>query len=38
MKTQTITKDSIIKAYSDYILNHGERPKNIYQFIKDLNT
>ena len=29
MKTQTITKDSII---------HGERPKNIYQFTKDLNA
>lgn len=38
MKTQTITKDSIIEAYSDYILIHGERPKNIYQFTKDLNT
>ena len=38
MTTQTITKDSIIEAYSDYILIHGERPKNIYQFTKDLNT
>ena len=38
MKTQTITKDSTIEAYSDYILIHGERPKNIYQFTKDLNA
>ena len=32
MKTQTITKDSIIEGYSDYILIHGERSKNIYLF------
>lgn len=38
MKTQTITKYSIIEAYSDYILIHDERPKSIYQFTKDLNT
>lgn len=38
MKTQTITKDSIIEGYSDYILIHGERSKNIYLFTKDLNT
>lgn len=28
MKAQTITKGSIIEAYSDYILPYGERTKN----------
>jgi len=38
MKPKTITKDNTIEAYSDYILINGERPKNIYQFTKDVNT
>ncbi|MCY0970479.1 TetR family transcriptional regulator C-terminal domain-containing protein [Chryseobacterium wangxinyae] len=31
----TITEERIFELYSDYILNHGERPKNIYRFAKD---
>lgn len=30
-----ITQDKIFELYGDYILNHGERPKNIYRFAKD---
>lgn len=30
-----ITQDRIFELYGDYILNHGERPKNIYRFAKD---
>ncbi len=34
-QTNLITQDKIFELYSDYILNHGERPKNIYRFAKD---
>ncbi|WP_433631238.1 TetR/AcrR family transcriptional regulator [Chryseobacterium cucumeris] len=30
-----ITEDKIFELYGDYLLNHGERPKNIYRFAKD---
>lgn len=30
-----ITEDKIFQLYGDYLLNHGERPKNIYRFAKD---
>lgn len=30
-----ITKDKIYDLYEDHILNHGERPKNMYRFAKD---
>jgi len=30
-----ITEDKIFDLYGDYILNRGERPKNIYRFAKD---
>lgn len=30
-----ITEDKIFEMYGDYILNHGERPKNVYRFAKD---
>ncbi len=30
-----ITEDKIFELYGDYVLNHGERPKNIYRFAKD---
>lgn len=30
-----ITEDRIFELYGDYILNHGERPKNVYRFAKD---
>ncbi|WP_374460623.1 TetR/AcrR family transcriptional regulator [Chryseobacterium taeanense] len=29
------TEDKIFELYGDYILNHGERPKNIYRFAKE---
>ncbi|MBO6200314.1 MAG: TetR/AcrR family transcriptional regulator [Chryseobacterium sp.] len=31
----SITKDKIYDLYEDHILNHGERPKNMYRFAKD---
>lgn len=34
-KQSFITQDKIFELYGDYILNHGERPKNIYRFAKD---
>lgn len=34
-KENLITEEKIFELYSDYILNHGERPKNIYRFAKD---
>lgn len=34
-KESFITQDKIFELYGDYILNHGERPKNIYRFAKD---
>ena len=30
-----ITQEKIFELYGDYLLNHGERPKNIYRFAKD---
>ena len=30
-----ITEDKLFELYGDYILNHGERPKNVYRFAKD---
>ena len=36
METKNIiTEDKIFELYGDYLLNHGERPKNIYRFAKD---
>ncbi|MDQ0593589.1 hypothetical protein QFZ37_001958 [Chryseobacterium ginsenosidimutans] len=32
-----ITEEKIFEIYGDYILNHGERPKNIYLFAKENN-
>ncbi|KQT18503.1 hypothetical protein ASG31_07235 [Chryseobacterium sp. Leaf404] len=34
-KDNQITEEKIFELYSDYILNHGEKPKNIYRFAKD---
>lgn len=34
-KENQITEDKIFELYGDYILNNGERPKNIYRFAKD---
>ncbi|KQT35720.1 hypothetical protein ASG22_01485 [Chryseobacterium sp. Leaf405] len=34
-KENQITEEKIFELYGDYILNHGERPKNIYRFTKD---
>ncbi len=30
-----ITSERILELYGDYILNHGEKPKNIYLFAKE---
>lgn len=30
-----ITQDRIFELYGDYLLNHSERPKNVYRFAKD---
>ena len=34
-KESFLTQDKIFELYGDYLLNHGERPKNIYRFAKD---
>lgn len=34
-KENQITEKKIFELYADYILNHGEKPKNIYRFAKD---
>lgn len=34
-KENQITADKIFELYGEYILNHGEKPKNIYRFAKD---
>lgn len=34
-KENFVTEEKIFELYSDYILNHGERPKNVYCFTKD---
>ncbi|NML57543.1 TetR family transcriptional regulator C-terminal domain-containing protein [Chryseobacterium cheonjiense] len=31
----TITKEKIFELYGDYLLNHGEKPKNVYLFAKE---
>lgn len=36
-KKKNITALSIITAYMDYVLEHGEQPKNVYAFAKDNN-
>lgn len=38
MQEQTkITKEKIFELYGDYLLNHGEKPKNVYLFAKENN-
>lgn len=32
-----ITKEKIFELYGDYLLNHGEKPKNVYLFAKENN-
>lgn len=34
-KENLITEEKIFEMYGDYLLNHSERPKNIYKFAKD---
>ena len=34
-KENLITEEKIFELYGDYLLNHGERPKNIYRFAKE---
>ncbi|QHI35709.1 hypothetical protein IMCC3317_10560 [Kordia antarctica] len=36
-KKKNITAHFIISAYMDYVLEHGEQPKNVYAFAKDNN-
>ena len=36
-KKKNITAHFIISAYMDYVLEHGEQPKNVYTFAKDNN-
>ena len=38
MQEQTnITQEKIFEWYGDYLLNHGEKPKNVYLFAKENN-
>lgn len=32
MKNKTINSEKILSDYGNYLLTHGERPKNIYVF------
>lgn len=32
-----ITQEKIFELYSDYLLNHGDKPKNVYLFAKENN-
>jgi len=34
-KENQITEEKIFELYGDYLLNHGEKPKNVYLFAKD---
>ena len=34
-KENLITEEKIFELYGDYLLNYGERPKNIYRFAKE---
>ena len=36
-KKKNITSDAIVSFYMDYILAHGEQPKNVYLFAKENN-
>ncbi|WP_430409164.1 TetR family transcriptional regulator C-terminal domain-containing protein [Kordia sp.] len=36
-KKKNITSDAIVSYYMDYVLAHGEQPKNVYSFAKDNN-
>ncbi|WP_046755473.1 TetR family transcriptional regulator C-terminal domain-containing protein [Kordia jejudonensis] len=36
-KKKNITSDAIVSFYMDYVLAHGEQPKNVYAFAKDNN-
>ena len=31
-KENKINKEKIFEIYGDYLLNHGERPRNVFQF------
>lgn len=33
----TITQEKIFELFGDYLLNHGEKPKNVYLFAKENN-
>ena len=35
MKNKTINSEKILSDYGNYLLTHGERPKNIYVFAKE---
>ena len=35
MKNKTINSEKILSDYGNYLLTHGERPKNIYVFSKE---
>ena len=35
MKNKTINSEKILSDYGDYLLTHGERPKNIFVFAKE---
>ena len=38
MQEQThITQEKIFELYGDYLLNHGEKPRNVYLFAKENN-
>ena len=36
MKNKTINSEKILSDYGNYLLTHGERPKNIFVFAKKI--
>ena len=33
-KNATLTKDALVSMYMNYVLEHNEKPKSVYQFSK----
>jgi hypothetical protein len=36
MKKTAITQDKLLKDYSNYVLEHNEKPKSVFQFAKEI--
>ena len=36
MKKTAITQEKLLNDYSNYVLEHNEKPKTVYQFAKEI--